>query len=206
LLLARPEYYLGPLFLGHTAPLAATGHCLAGAALGAGIGARALAPDGQAETVPEPAVAANLDEALDVEVNLFSELALNAIVFIDNLAEPVELILGEFIYLGLRCYLGLSQNLLAQGGAEAIDILQRDPGLLICGYVYSGNAWHLLPPETPALYLYLCFEPVPLILLKRYPCLCLCFGLVQITLTTPRRLTILHFSHLALTEALTFII
>lgn len=37
-----------------------------------------------------------------------------------------------------------------------------------------------------------------------YPCLCLCLGLTQIILTTPRRFTILHLSHLTLTEALTF--
>src|ERR1700733_12690755 len=38
-----------------------------------------------------------------------------------------------------------------------------------------------------------------------YPCLCLCFGFVQITRTTPSRWTILHLSHIFLTDALTFI-
>src|SRR6187549_150682 len=37
-----------------------------------------------------------------------------------------------------------------------------------------------------------------------YPCLCLCFALVQITRTTPRRRTTLHLSQIRLTDALTF--
>jgi hypothetical protein len=39
-----------------------------------------------------------------------------------------------------------------------------------------------------------------------YPCLCLCFWFEQITRTTPRRRTILHLSHMRLTDALTFIV
>src|SRR5438132_494657 len=38
-----------------------------------------------------------------------------------------------------------------------------------------------------------------------YPCRCLCFGLTQITRTTPFRWMILHLSHIFFTEARTFI-
>jgi hypothetical protein len=40
--------------------------------------------------------------------------------------------------------------------------------------------------------------------LHRYPCFCLCFTFVQITRTTPLRRTILQFSQILLTLALTF--
>lgn len=36
------------------------------------------------------------------------------------------------------------------------------------------------------------------------PCLCLCFGFSQITRITPLRRMTLHFSHMGLTDALTF--
>lgn len=38
-----------------------------------------------------------------------------------------------------------------------------------------------------------------------YPCLCLCLGFSQITITLPCLLIILHFSHIFFTEGLTFI-
>ena len=38
------------------------------------------------------------------------------------------------------------------------------------------------------------------------PCLCLCFALVQMTRTTPRRRTTLHLSQIRLTDALTFML
>ena len=38
------------------------------------------------------------------------------------------------------------------------------------------------------------------------PCLCLCFGFSQITMTLPLRLMTLHFSHMGLTLGLTFIV
>jgi len=40
----------------------------------------------------------------------------------------------------------------------------------------------------------------------RYFCFCLCFGLVQITRTTPLLLMILHLSQICFTEARTFMI
>lgn len=39
---------------------------------------------------------------------------------------------------------------------------------------------------------------------RPYPWRCLCLGLVQITMTRPRRRIIRHFSHILRTEALTF--
>jgi hypothetical protein len=44
----------------------------------------------------------------------------------------------------------------------------------------------------------------PMLSACSYPCRCLCFWLVQMTRTTPRRRITLHLSHMRLTDALTF--
>jgi hypothetical protein len=44
--------------------------------------------------MPDAAIAANLNKALDVEVNLLSQLTLNIILPVNNLSEAINLILG----------------------------------------------------------------------------------------------------------------
>ncbi len=46
----------------------------------------------------------------------------------------------------------------------------------------------------------------PVLIETFHPCLCLCRGFTQSTLTTPRRLTTLHFAQIGLTEDFTFIL
>ena len=41
--------------------------------------------------------------------------------------------------------------------------------------------------------------------IRYHPCRCLCFGVGQITNNRPLRRTTLHFKHIALTDARTFI-
>ncbi len=58
-----------------------------------------------------------------------------------------EGIVGEVIGLGLRVNLGIGNNRLAHRLPDTIDILERDPYLLIPWYVYASNTRHpSLPP------------------------------------------------------------
>src|SRR3546814_8741618 len=54
---------------------------------GSRIGMRALAVHRQALAVPEPAVAAEIHEPLDVHRNLASEISFNDVVAVDRLAD-----------------------------------------------------------------------------------------------------------------------
>jgi len=74
-------------------------------------------------TMPDAPIATNLNKALDVEVNLLSQLTLNIIPPVDNLPETIDLLFSQVTYLGIGIDASLCQNLLAQAGAYAIDIL-----------------------------------------------------------------------------------
>ena len=58
-------------------------------------------------TMPETPIAANLDKALDVKVNLFSKFTLNPILATDKVSEAINLVIGKTIYLGIRVDGGL---------------------------------------------------------------------------------------------------
>jgi hypothetical protein len=60
--------------------------------------------------MPHTSIAANLDQALDVKVNLLPELTLNSVLPINVLSEAINLILGKITHPGLWIDTGLSQN------------------------------------------------------------------------------------------------
>jgi hypothetical protein len=63
----------------------------------AGVGLRALAADGQAAPVPDPAVGADLAEALDRLRALAAQVALDLQVAVDVLAELGDLLVGQVL-------------------------------------------------------------------------------------------------------------
>jgi hypothetical protein len=56
--------------------------------------------------MPDTPIAANLNQAFDIEVNLLAQLTLNIIPPLDNLPDAVNLILSQFAYLG--CWVNTS--------------------------------------------------------------------------------------------------
>jgi hypothetical protein len=112
------------LFLRRTALLASAGYGLACAALGTRIGSCPLASSRQSVAVPGTAVAADFDKPLDIEINLFSEISLYPVRFIDNFPELIDFNLGKVLYPCIRRDIRLGQDFLAQGRADTVDILQ----------------------------------------------------------------------------------
>jgi hypothetical protein len=68
-------------------------------------------------------VAPDLDKALNIQVDLFSEFTFNLAFPVNNLADTVNLGFGKVIRLNIRTNAGLSQNLLALGRSNTINIL-----------------------------------------------------------------------------------
>src|SRR5690349_21501035 len=163
------------------------GRCLLAAADGllralAGSGVRlgALPANGQAAPVPDPAVGADLAEALDRLRALAPQVALDLEVAVDVLAELGDLLVGEVLDLLVRREPGVGADLLRGRTADPVDVGQADLEPLLVRKVDSGDARH-------------------------QPCLCLWRGFVQMTMVRPCRLITRQRSHIALTEARTFI-
>jgi|TARA_B100002003_G_scaffold179019_1_gene166954 hypothetical protein len=73
--------------------------------------------------VPHTPIAANFDKTFDIKVNLFPEFSLDHTFTVNNLSEAINLIFGKSVRLNLSIDTSLSQNLMTQSGANAIDIL-----------------------------------------------------------------------------------
>jgi hypothetical protein len=114
---------LARLLLGHATPLSSTGYCFARTTPGTGISLGVLPPDRQTTMMSDTPIATNLGETLDIKVNIFSKLALNLIIMVNELSEAINLIFGKAIRLGISIDASLSQNFLAQARANTIDIL-----------------------------------------------------------------------------------
>src|SRR4029079_3634540 len=105
----------------------------------------ALAADRQVAPVAEAAVGADLDESLDVEGRLAAEVALHLVSAVDQLAQAVDLLLGEIADTGVRIDVGLGKDLLARGQTDPEDVRESDLYALLTRDVDAGDACHQLP-------------------------------------------------------------
>jgi hypothetical protein len=104
--------------------------------------------------VPAATVAADFNEALDVHLDLAPEFTFYFILLVNNLAEAIDLIFSKLIHLGIRIYVELAQNLAAQVRANAVNILQGYPGMLVSRYVNSSNSCHATASLSLALFVF----------------------------------------------------
>ena len=166
------------------------------------------------------AVAADLGQALDVERHAAAQVALHDEVVVDALTDLRFVLVGEVFHTGVRIDAGHLKNLFCAGSADTINIGQANFNSLVLGQVNAGDTCHLIRSFlskfwfraqkgrrlTPAGGSRPSGADVLGLTGSDQPCLCLCFGFSQITMTLPLRLMTLHFSHMGLTLGLTFIV
>src|SRR6185295_9792897 len=112
---------------------------------GARVGVRALAADGEPLAVPQPAVAGEVHQPLDVHRRLAAEVALDLVALVDRLADLADLLVGEVLDALFRRDPELGGDVLGRGAADSVDIGQRDFHALVGGDVHPGNTSHSLP-------------------------------------------------------------
>jgi hypothetical protein len=93
----------------------------------------------------QAAVRADLDETLDVERDLAPQVPFDLVAAVDQLAEPVDLLLGEVPYPGVRVDVRLRQDLLARRQTDPEDVGESDLDALLARNVDAGDTGLRLP-------------------------------------------------------------
>jgi hypothetical protein len=102
--------------------------------------------------MPNPAVAADLDEALDVKIDLPPQFPFHPMLSIDYLTNAASFSLAEVRDFGIRIDPGLSQDSPAQTWSDAVDMAQSNLDPLAFWKVYPCYPRHLfLLPLSPWL-------------------------------------------------------
>src|SRR6266576_3247551 len=175
------DFFLGHLLL--CLSLLAHADRLTRATAGAGVGPGALSAHGQAAPVAQPAIGPDRHQALDVERDLAAQLAFDLGFLVEDVAEAADLLVVEVLDEPVGLDVRDRQDATRRMRADSEDVGEGDLDALLPGNVNAGNSCHL----------------------PSYPCLWLCLGVTQMTRTAPPRLMTLHFAHIFLTDARTFI-
>src|SRR5215203_4081362 len=99
-----------------------------------------LAAHRQPAAVADPAVAADLHQALDGLGALPAEVALNGVVAVDQVAEPRDLVLGEVADVRVRADPELCEEPVRSGPADPVDVREADLDALVEGDVDPRNS------------------------------------------------------------------
>src|SRR6056297_103614 len=188
---------------------------------GPGVGTGTLAANRQAATVAQAPVTSEVHQALDVHTDFTSKITFDAESG-NGITQLLLVGLGQFPNFQVGSDRALLADLQRAGAADAVNLGQRDPGVLVGLQINACNTSHFYSPCTfrrperqftkpgrrkPAIIAVLLrlSNSASILIDDAHPCRCLCFGSVQITNTTPRRRTILQLRQIFLTDACTFI-
>src|SRR6478672_12691733 len=110
---------------------------------GARVGLGALTADREAHAVTAALVAADLDLAADVRLDLTPEVTLDLEVGFDLVAKLDQLLVTERVDPSVRVDAGGGQELLGAGTADAVDVGECDLDALVAREVNTNEACHV---------------------------------------------------------------
>src|SRR3989304_532286 len=104
--------------------------------------------------MPQPAVAADFDKPLDIEVDFLAELALHGVFFFHDLTKAVHLFVVQVTHLGLGIDVGFVQYLQTVARSDTVKVLDGNPNVLFSWYVNPSDTRHIVPPSGLTLSLF----------------------------------------------------
>src|SRR6058998_3373657 len=106
---------------------------------------RPLPPDRQVPPVAEPAVAAEIDQALDARRDVAAEVALDLVAGVDRAPKTRRLLVGQVVGLAPGIDLRLGAQLERRAPADPVDVREGDLHALAARQIHSGETCHALP-------------------------------------------------------------
>ena len=148
----------------------------------------------------DSAVAVGFDETLNVHANFATEFTFYSVVVFNLVTELCDIVLSEILCSGIMIDAGLCEDVTCALGTDTVDIGQSDLDTFGIRNIDTGYTSHCF---FTSLMVCMNTRHLPRGRINQ-PCLCLCFGFSQMTITRPLRLITLHLSQIFLTEGFTF--
>src|SRR5262245_50274401 len=98
----------------------------------------ALAADGQSPAMPQPTIAAEIHQPLDVHGDLASQVTLDHVVPVDHFTDLQHLLIGQLRYPPRIGYSYFRHDFIGLFGPDAMDILQCNNDALVGRYIDAG--------------------------------------------------------------------
>src|SRR5688500_13545933 len=133
----------------------------------------------------QAAVATDVHQTFDVHLNSLAQVTFNLSLRFQDSADTTQLVFTQIPDTGIEIHASFFKNRIRSGTTNSVDISQPNLGPFIgwkintsytCHYNLFSKKLRFSKREFP-----------PLGRRRNYPCRCLCFGLTQITRTTPLR-------------------
>ena len=103
-----------------------------------------LSPDGQAPEVADTAVAFDTLETFQIHADLAAKVAFDDVLAILNGVDDLgQLLFAQIFRANGRVNIGFGQNFFRVGGADAVNVTQRDVDAFIRGNFYANDTCHV---------------------------------------------------------------
>src|SRR5262245_11966643 len=106
----------------------------------------ALAANWQTFTVAQTAIAAEIHQALDVELHVAPQVAFDHVVAVDDFANLEHLGVGQLGDAALRRQINLAHDILSGLVPDAMDVLERDDHTFVGRQIDTRDTSHLASP------------------------------------------------------------